>query len=184
MVLAMPTTTARRSLSSSVSPTFSGTGLPAGSFDGRASLSRAPSMSTMTESARRKSSSRPSSMTGGPPMRVASSRPITLQVWKVPSASRALIIPLYMGIAQSTPLTPRTRNSLVSCSGLMSSTNCTLGSITQISGRPTSVTKLYERIINPTKMAGCCVMISEAKVSPMTMPRYLPRSPMSIFKAM
>jgi len=40
------------------------------------------------------------------------------------------------------------------------------------------------RVIRPTKMEDCWVMRIAAKVSPMMRPRYLPRSPMSIFKAM
>ena len=49
------------------------------------------------------------SLIGGPPMRVASSRPMTLHVWKFPLLSRALSSPLYSGTAHSTPSTPRTR---------------------------------------------------------------------------
>jgi len=81
-------------------------------------------------------------MTGGPPMRVASSRPRTLTIWKLPSSRRALRSPLYRGTAHSTPVMPRTRMSSVSCIGLTSSMNCTLGSMTQMSGWERSLMKL------------------------------------------
>ena len=43
--------------------------------------------------------------------------------------------------------------------------------------------KLKVRAMSPVKIAGCWVMMNEAKVSPITMPKYLLRSPISIFKA-
>jgi len=36
----------------------------------------------------------------------------------------------------------------------------------------------------PTKIAACCVMRNDAKVSPMRIPRYFARSPTSIFSEM
>ena len=122
-------------------------------------------------------------MSPGPPMSVASSIPITLHVWNVPSGRRALMSPLYSGIAQSTPSMPRTRSNCVSCIGLMSSTNCTFESITQMSGCCVSAMNPYVRVISPTKIDACCVMSSDANVIPMMMPRYFARSPISIFSA-
>ena len=43
---------------------------------------------------------------------------------------------------------------------------------------------LKVRVIIPAKTADCCVIGSEAKVSPMTMPKYFARSPKSILRAM
>ena len=94
------------------------------------------------------------------------------------------MIALNIGTAQATPVTPRTRVSAVSRIGLLSSTYSTPGSITQMSGRLTSSMKAKVRDISPTKIDGCWVMISAAKVTPMIMPRYLPRSPNSIERAM
>jgi hypothetical protein len=37
--------------------------------------------------------------------------------------------------------------------------------------------------MRPVKMEDCWVMRREAKVSPMMMPRYFPRSPINIFRA-
>jgi hypothetical protein len=98
-------------------------------------------------------------------------------------SSRAFSSPLYSGIAQSTPLTPRTASSFVSWIGFTSSMNCTFGSITHTSGSPTSVIALYVRSISPTKIAACCVINSDANVSPMMIPKYFARSPTSILKA-
>src|SRR3974377_1708173 len=60
---------------------------------------------------------------------------------------------------------------------------CTVGSTTQTSGKPISVTKLNVRLITPVKMAEGQVTRNEANVRPMTIPRYLARSPSSIFSA-
>ena len=43
--------------------------------------------------------------------------------------------------------------------------------------------ELTVRLISPTKIAICWVISSEANVRPMMMPRYLARSPTSIFSA-
>ena len=47
-----------------------------------------------------------------------------------------------------------------------------------------SVTKLKVRLITPLKIADGHVTRNDAKVSPMTMPMYLARSPNSILSAM
>ena len=65
----------------------------------------------------------------------------------------------------------------------MSSINCTLGSITQMSAWAVSLKKPKVRPINPTKIDSCCVMSNEANVKPIRMPRYLARSPINIFNA-
>ena len=94
------------------------------------------------------------------------------------------MIALNIGTAQATPVTPRTRVSAVSRIGLLSSTYSTPGSMTQMSGRLTSSMKAKVRDIRPTKIDACWVMIRAAKVMPMIMPRYLPRSPNSMCRAM
>ena len=65
----------------------------------------------------------------------------------------------------------------------MSSMNWTFGSMTHTSGKARSEIAPYVRDIRPTKIPSCCVISSEANVSPMTMPRYFARSPTSIFSA-
>ena len=149
-----------------------------------ASLSVTLKLSTIMASLRRRSDTCPCSICGGPPIRVSSSRPTTLHVWKVPLGSLAFNSPLYMGTAHATPSTPRTLSTSVSFSGLRSSMYCTFGSITQISGSVVSVRNPNVRVISPRNIADCWVMSSDANVNPMTMPRYLARSPISIFKAM
>src|SRR5262245_2049010 len=65
----------------------------------------------------------------------------------------------------------------------MSSAFCVWGSITQKSGSRTSSTWLAVRLIMPTKMEVCCAMSSTPKATPKIVPRYLARSPVSIFQA-
>ena len=65
----------------------------------------------------------------------------------------------------------------------MSSMNCTFGSITHTSGNARSLIAPYVRDIRPTKIPSCWVISSDANVIPMMMPRYLARSPTSIFIA-
>lgn len=62
--------------------------------------------------------------------------------------------------------------------------NWTFSSMTQMSGSEVSLKNPKVRLISPTKIAACCVIKSDAKVSPIRMPRYLARSPTSIFHAM
>ena len=61
--------------------------------------------------------------------------------------------------------------------------NCTFGWTTQMSGKLQSVTKLYTRDMMPVNTAACCVINSDANVSPRTIPKYLARSPTSILSA-
>jgi len=104
---AMPTTVARFSLISRVSPTLRGTGGCPRTW--RASRLMALFSSTMTASGRRRSPSLPESTCPGPPIRVASSRPRIMAPASSPSASRTVWLPLCRGTAHSTPWTPRTR---------------------------------------------------------------------------
>ena len=71
----------------------------------------------------------------------------------------------------------------MSASGLMSSTNWTWASITQMPGPWTSRIWLTVSDMSPQKIDDCCAMRRAAKTTPKTMPRYLPRFPISIFQA-
>jgi hypothetical protein len=61
--------------------------------------------------------------------------------------------------------------------------NRTLESMTQMSASLTSTIWLPVRAMMPAKIDICCDISSVAKVTPKMMPRYLLRSPVSIFSA-
>ena len=66
----------------------------------------------------------------------------------------------------------------------MSSTNCTLGSMTQMSAPSMSRIWLVVLRIRPQKdRRSAGRSSSDAKATPKMMPRYLVRSPVSIFRA-
>ena len=130
-----------------------------------------------------RSESFPASILRGPPINVSSSKPMTTALkcaFFQARSHRSLVHPdgpfnaLHAADAQH-PMSRR---------GLISSVYCTFGSTTQISGSPTSVRKLNVRVMTPRKIADCCVIKSEANVSPMIIPMYSARSPISIFRAM
>ena len=93
----------------------------------------------------------------GAPTSVASSRPIRITCWNLPvPGMRARVSPLYSRTAQPTPSTPRTRYRSFSEIGLTSSTNRTLGSITQMSAPSMSLIWLVVSSIMPQKIEACC----------------------------
>ena len=71
----------------------------------------------------------------------------------------------------------------MSANGLMSSTNWTFLSITQMPGPSTSRIWLTVSDISPQKIDDCCAISSAANITPNTMPRYFTRFPISIFQA-
>src|SRR4051812_3919001 len=65
----------------------------------------------------------------------------------------------------------------------MSSMNCTLGSMTQMSAPRMSWIWLEVLRIRPVKIDACCVISMLAKAMPKMMAKYLARLPISIFRA-
>jgi hypothetical protein len=97
---------------------------------GCARRERAPRVSMMMVSGLRSTLTSPFTMRAGTPIRLASSTPITSQICRAPVGSFATSRPLKSGTAHSTPSTLRTRCSAVTCMGLVSSTNWSVGSVT------------------------------------------------------
>ena len=78
-------------------------------------------------------------------------------------------MPLNSRTAHFTPGTPRTRYRSFSVSGVTSSTNWTLGSMTQMSAPWMSRIWLLVLRIRPTKIDACCVINMLAKEMPKMM---------------
>ena len=171
-VSAMPPMTARRSFSSSSSPISMGRFGPVGSAGliGCARRERAPRVSMMMASGLRRTLTSPFTIRAGTPIKLASSTPTTSQICREPLGSLATKRPLKSGTAQSTPSTLRTRCKAVTCIGLVSSTNCRVGSVTQRSACGVSSMSAYVRLMSPTKMLACCAINNVAKASPSRIP--------------
>ncbi len=172
----MPLTTTRLSLISKVRP-MACSGSRPGQIWPTVSRSR-----TIAPGAR-SDCSVAASMSRGAPMKLRSSRPVTVMPTTRPSSVWAELVAREYGTAHATPSTPRTRNTAWSGRPRGCSTARTRGSITHTCASETLMTGLAERDISQVKMASCWVISRVAKATPNTSPAYLTGSPSSIFSA-
>src|SRR5436309_748796 len=137
----------------------------------------------MAASGSRKSSAEPRTILRGAPTSVASSSPSRITTRNLPSGALARGFPLKSGTAHFTPLTPRTRYRSLSVSALTSSKYCVLRSITQMSASVMSLFWLRVQSMIPANIEDWCAISNEENAMAKIRPRYLARSPVSIFRA-
>jgi len=137
----------------------------------------------MTEFGRRRSSTCPSSIVAGRPVKDAESRPVSCTDWKEPSGKRACTSPQKSGTAHATPGRLRTRWTSISRRAMISLTCCTFASTTQ-TGELMLRRVAVVHIMIPQKTPACWLMRSEQKVRPLTSIAYFARSRNSMSRAM